>query len=601
MKIFIQYQNNKSIFETEKYQSIYSIISKYLNENNNIHNKEPSNYFLDYNGQYLNKDTCLEKYDNIYKNISSDEIIHLNLFDKKKGGADFFSFIVKNPFTVFIVFVIAILPIFILPTGFLPLISGLIKNIVEKSIDSICKYLACVLGKKTLYKRIKLLLVFLQYIVFFLMIYIVISFPIILLCITLKGYNITDNPLNMCSPLKMGNMIGLIVTILYIGIYLLYRGGNYIFEGLAYLCSFSYYLNMIFNPFFKSILRVFNRIKYIPIYIIPFVGQGILAYHTSMELSLIAIEIILGSFASLTCTQTNTKMKDGQKFISSVLKKVKDVKDKYSSIPECECVRKQREKEAYEEVEQQNIENEKKIPEFKSTEYLCFEDKIKCCAAERYVNIADTLSTLLNNPMLSGGIKTIGLFPAFILFTNALYESALIRIGDTDDVLTKTIEQKKFYLRKIMKDKIDILQDDTKTMIKEYLNDQEIGKNSNDMIYEIKKLLQRNAPPDDEGIKVLRDRINGMEELMISYAKESGTTYTPGKSLFKNIFKFLFMDLFCNVASTSKSGKEIIVAMGSVNNMVDMLKSSSASGIITAIIYFFTIIGIIICGLFNFF
>lgn len=628
MKIFIQYENNKTLYNTNKYQSIYSITDNFLNLNNNIINKDPNNYFLDYNGQVLNKDCCIEKYisyDNQYYNEHYNEhynedynehyndnnrndYIVLNLFEKKRGGSAFFSFAMKNPFLVFIVFIIALLPIFLLPTGIIPLISGLIKNIVAKSLDAIGKYLSCVLGKKTLYKRIRMLLIFLEYAVGFSMIFIIISFPMVLLCITLKGHTLNDSPSTMCGPIKVGNMIGMMLMICYVGLYLLFRCGNYIFEGLIYIFKMSYYLNMLFVPTFKSILAVFNRVKYLPIYAIPFLGTALLTFHTSSELSLTAAEMILSSLTTMGCSPIDTKsmktgvkgaskvMKDGKKFIGSVMKKVKDFKGKMAGPSECECARRHREEEA------KNEENdEKNLPDFKELDNLCYQDKIQCCAPERYVGIADTLNLIITNPLMSGGIKAIGLFPAFVLFTTALYEAALLRMGDDDDIVTKTIEQKKYYLRKILKDKTDLLEDDTKKMIKDYLNDQEINENSNVLIYEIKKMINRNAPSENEGIKIIKERIQDIEDSMVDYAREEGTVYTPGKSLFKNIFKILFMDIFCNIASTAKNGKDVIKAMGTMSTIVDSLKSSSSSGVITAFVYLFTLIGVIICGIFNVF
>jgi hypothetical protein len=629
MKIFIQYENNKSIYQTEKYQSVYSIISNSLLLNNTITNKNPDDYFLDYNGQYLNKNNCIEKYINYENNCENNcenpeleyeenKSIVLNLFEKKRGGSSFFSFAAKNPMTVFIVLIISILPVFLLPTGIVPLISSLIKNIVEKSLDAIGKYLACVLGKKTLYKRIRLILIFIQYIISVSMVFIMISFPIVLLCITLKGHTLGDNPQNMCSPIKVGNMVGMCLVICYVGLYILYRCGNYIFESLIYICKFSYYLNMLFVPTFKSILGVFNRTKYLPLYMIPFLGQFLLAFHTSSELSLIAAEMIFGSLTMMGCSAVDTKslsegakgfkkgakyaagkMKDGKKFMSSVMKQVKDFKGKMAGPSECECARRHREEEAAKEEASKN--NENNIPDFKVTDNLCYQDKIQCCSPERYVDIADMLNTLITSPFLSEGIKYIGLFPAFVLFTTALYEAALLRMGDDDDILTKTVEQKKYYLRKILKDKVELLESDTKKMIKDYLDDEEIDQNSNVLIYEIKKMINRNAPSDIEGIQLLKDRIAGIEEAMVDFARESGTVYTPGKSLFKNIFKILFMDIFCNVASTAKNGKDVIKAMGTMSTIVDMLKSGSSSGVVTAFIYLFTVIAVIICGIFNVF
>ena len=615
MKIFIQYENNKTLYETNKYESIYSITYNFLNLNNDIINKDPNNYFLDYNGQLLNKDNCIEKYINIENyteidNNNNNNYIVLNLFEKTRGGGNFFSFAMKNPLLVFVVFMVALLPIFLLPTGIIPLISGLIKNIIQKSLDAIGKYLSCVLGKKTLYKRIKMILIFIEYAIGLSMVYIMISFPIVLLCITLKGHSLGDSPSSMCGPIKVGNMVGMLLMLCYVGLYLLFRCGNYIFEGLIYIFKMSYYLNMLFVPTFKSILAVFNRVKYVPIYAIPFLGTALLTFHTTSELSLTAAEMIFGSLTAMGCSPIDTKsmkdgvkgaskvMKDGKKFIGSVMKKIKDFKGKMAGPSECECARRHREEEA---AKEETNNNEKNLPDFKELDTLCYQDRIQCCAPERYVGIADTLNLIITNPLMSGGIKAIGLFPAFVLFTTALYEAALLRMGDDDDILTKTVEEKKYYLRKILKDKTELLEDNTKKMIKDYLNDQEIDENSNVLIYNIKKMINKNAPPENEGIQILKERIQGIEDAMVEYAREEGTVYTPGKSLFKNVFKILFMDIFCNVASTAKNAKDVIKAMGTMSTIVDSLKSASSSGVVTAFVYLFTLIGVIICGIFNVF
>jgi len=62
MKIFIKYENNKKVLlNISNFQSINSIIYQYL-EKIDRSNDLLDDYFLDYNGIYLNKDYSLEKY-----------------------------------------------------------------------------------------------------------------------------------------------------------------------------------------------------------------------------------------------------------------------------------------------------------------------------------------------------------------------------------------------------------------------------------------------------------------------------------------------------------------------------------------------------------
>jgi hypothetical protein len=65
MIIYIKYNNEKKKIKTVNYQSIHSIISQYIEENNLDDNI--NNYYLDYNGFYLNNDLSLEKYDIVNK------------------------------------------------------------------------------------------------------------------------------------------------------------------------------------------------------------------------------------------------------------------------------------------------------------------------------------------------------------------------------------------------------------------------------------------------------------------------------------------------------------------------------------------------------
>ena len=181
MKIYINYESSKKHIYTNNYQSVKSIIYQYLCEN-----------------------TISDDVDN------------------------FFTYLMKNPIQVIICLLISLLPIIILPLGFISTTSCLIKVIIEKSITSIGKYLVCTLGKITLFSRIKLLIVIVKYISFLLMIFVIITLPLLILCITMKGYSIIDNPNNMCGAISVGNTTGFVLTIIFVFIYLFHRSGNYI-------------------------------------------------------------------------------------------------------------------------------------------------------------------------------------------------------------------------------------------------------------------------------------------------------------------------------------------------------------------------------------
>jgi hypothetical protein len=131
MKLYINYDNNKKYIHTSNFQSIKSIIYQYLSENK-IDN-EVDDFYMDYNGLYLDSNLSIEKY-----NILDNYILNLN--KKTKGGNSFMTYVSKNPLRVIICLLIAFLPIIILPMGFISATASLLKVIIQKSISSIEKY-----------------------------------------------------------------------------------------------------------------------------------------------------------------------------------------------------------------------------------------------------------------------------------------------------------------------------------------------------------------------------------------------------------------------------------------------------------------------------
>ena len=580
MKIFINYECNKKIINTKNYQSITSIINQYIIENNI--NEDIDDYYLDYNGMYLNRNFSLEKYE-----INEESI--LNLHTKKRGGSNFFSFAMKNPFLVFIVFIIAFLPVLILPLGFIPATATLIKIIIEKSVDAIGKYLVCTLGKITLFKRLRFLLTVNKYLTYAIMIFVIITFPLILLCVTLKGNSITDNPRNMCGAISAGNTAGIILTCMYMGIYLLIRAGNLIIKPLIYIFKQNYISNMLFNPLLKYLLKFYDSMKYLPVVLLPFIGQGTQAYFTFLGLSLTGLKIMLNTISDIGCKSTFSKEAFIKKLMTNINKEKKNQDEKNKDILDNKSKDNQEEINNYGDVFTHTMEIKR--------ENVCRDsDGIKCCDPQNYINIADTLTMVIENGISSKILKMTGIFPSFILFTEALYESALSRLDANNDLQTKEFNEKKLYLRKILQDKINKISEGTKELIKKFL------ENGNEnLIHDIKRGLEKNFPSTDPLINQVKGKLAFLEDNMIRFSVEDGSKYVPGKSLFKTIFKIIFVDVFCNVAQTTKTSLDVIHEMGEMEELVDMLKGGTSAGIYTGMVYLLTVIILIILGIFNMF
>lgn len=502
MNININFNEENILFLTKKYQSIHSIINDFL-ENNNI-NEEINNLFLTYNGKYLNIDYSLEKYD-----IQNNSTLTLN--KKIKGGNSFFQFVSNNPMLVILSLIIALIPLFILPTGFIPSTASLIKVIIEKSFGKIGKYLVCVLGKNTLYSRIMLFIGFIKYIMFFLMIFVIITFPLIILCCTLKGHSILDNPSSMCSPINQANTAGLILTVLYIFIYFFYRSGNYILNFFISLFDNIYFLGTTINPLLKSSLNIYNKFKYIPLFFIPFAGQALLGYFEFLEIIPDGFMMILSTIIQLGCKSDISV----NSFKNILLKKIKK-NDIGSDLNKKDIT----------------------LPNLDHGNNLCINDKIQCCNKKNYILIGDTLTGFITDAGISMKLKSYHMYSSFILFTESFYEEAI--------------------------------------------ND-----------------LNKDIESDSSMIDTLKTKIIHLEDLMKQYSIVNKINYIPGNTITKVILKKILINTFCNVSQTAKTTDNVIQEMGYLQNIVDMLKAGSASGIIISFAYFITVIILIIFGILN--
>ena len=578
MRIFINFNNIKKEVNINNYVSINSIISQYLIDNKLINVID--NYFLDYNGLYLNNNYSLEKY-----NIEENAVLNLN--DKVKGGSSFFSYMASNPAQVFIALIIALLPMAILPLGFIPLTSTLIKVIIESSLDGLGKYLVCTLGKPTLYKRMKIFLVIMKYTIFILMIFVIITFPLLTLCVTLKGHSIGDDPKSMCGGINAGNTAGLVLTMVFILIYVGLRIGNYVLGFFIKLFGKVNILDWLFNPTLIFILNTFNQFKYLPISAMTLGLVG--SYHIFIMTVMPSLQVFLGAVADVGCKS----IKDFS-FVKSVESQINNMK---KNLPENikkmnENIRDSSNNKLPEIAKLQNSSEDYNI--FKTENPMCKEERSSCCSPENFIEIADNVYKILNNKVSQGKLMELGVFPAFVLFNEALYEGAISNIGDSFNFTNKNFEEKKMFLRKTLMNEVNKLSSDTKDLITKFLD-----LNDEELIPIIEKKLHNNIPKEVNYSKIteLKNKINDLEELMME--KKDG--YEKGKSLFKTIFKHLFLNIFCNVVSTANSSLDIIGKVGEISEMIDMLKAGSATGTLIAFCYFITFIVLILCGIFNVF
>jgi hypothetical protein len=211
--------------------------------------------------------------------------------------------------------------------------------------------------------------------------------------------------------------------------------------------------------------------------------------------------------------------------------------------------------------------------------------------------IGDVYFTLLNNTIITSTLKSYYVYPAFVLIIQAFYEFVLESSNNYENFSSDNYEKKRIYLRKLLAEKIDKIPEDLKDLINNYLEN-----NNNSLVPKIQEKLDILFPSGNiELKKEVHQKLKLLEETMISFSKENKSAYIPGGSLFKKIFKVLFLDSLCNVFETSKSSQDVISQMGEMKEIVDMLEAGTCSGLITSFCYLITVIVLIICGIFNIF
>ena len=559
MNINIQFNNNNYIIKSKKYQSIYSLINQIKEENNLDY--DINDLFLDYNGIYLNNNLSLEKYD-----IQNNYQLNLNL--KLKGGDSFSTFFKKNPYLVIFVFLFSLLPLFILPTGFLSSLSTLIENIIKKSSDSIGKYLVCYLGKKTLYNRLQWLIVFIKYVIFFLMVFVIITLPLILLCVTIKGHNIMDSPSSMCKPIHIANYTGTILTVLFICIYGYFRVGNIVILFIIDMFKKVYILDTIFNPILSFMLKMYNSFKYIPIYIIPYIGSGIASYFTILDAGTMVFQTVLNTVVQLGCKITINK----KAFISLLGKTLNST------------------------LKGNKKENENKQNTFLASDdldMLCVPESTKCCNPSNFVFIADSIKQFVHIPLITSGLKSAHVYSTLILIIEALYEYALSNLG-IDGGIPDDIDERVSFFKDILVDKSNKLDKNTISLIKEYLTTY-----NPEIINDIKNKVGIDLKNNIEQAENINDNLNELIKLMKEYSYETGSIYLGKYSLCKIILKYVFLNSLCNVFQTTKTSFDIINHMKGINNVCDMIKAGSATGVFMTFIYLIALIALIVLGIFN--
>ena len=391
MKINVINNNKKYIINVNKYISINSILFQFY--------ENTDDYYIDYNGIYLDKNYSLDKY-----NISDDSTIMIH--QKLKGGkTNFFKFVKNNLILSIFILLIVLLPCILLPVGYIPSYSTMLKVIFDRSIESVSKFLVCKYGKITLVKRISFVFSIFKFLIFILIIYITITLPITILFLFLKGHTISDNPKSLCDPIKYGNMTGSFLTFIYFLIYAFYRGFNKILNFFIGISNSYYTSQSILSPLLITLKQFYNRVKYTKGIILPDLSVPFLLLDNFAEM----FEASLGSIVSIGC-----------KFDTSTLKKMTSSLN--NSLIENDIEKKKAEKNKESGKDKNNDEDELYNIDFP----MCnTKTSIKCCSDDNFMNMGDFMFKYVSDPATFTLLEKYKQTISAVLLVSALYKKVL--------------------------------------------------------------------------------------------------------------------------------------------------------------------------------
>jgi len=587
--IWIEYNFKKYKIPYKKNHSLHYLFNQFIEESEIFINIE--NYQIVYQNKILLFNKSLEYYE-----IDEKEPLLCIYPNQKGGGFEVLTFFFKNPVLAIISLLISLLPLIILPFGIIPLMSSLLGVILKKGSRTLFQYLVCDLGKFTIVKRFQLIITIIQYILFFIMVYVTITFPIIILCLTMKGGQLSDNPSKICSPMKTGSTVGMILSIIYFVIYFIHRIGALILVPLIQICKKTYYTNFLFVPLLKSILSIYNSSKFIPSYIM-YSLIGLPAYFTFLDVSVYAYQIFLMTMEKIGCdfNLSEFKMKFSSMMTLNVCKKQKEIMEK--------CKKEENmERELMEQFNKMNEdikENEKirfNTLERKPDEICIGMNENKCCHPSNLKIIADGFMYFFENSFTSRGIKSFGFYPFYAIMTQGFYESALEYYTELNDIFEgKDIQKQKKYLNIKYIEKGKKWTDEIEKLYSRF----KLNPSSDLFEYIMKKLGIVN---NKDEIDIIKEKINKVDDIMVEFAIKDKSAYEKGGNrLFKTIFKIITVDSFCNFSQTSKNIGSIIYELEDVKGVTDLLKIGTICGLNLTILYFIAFIALVIGGLFNYY
>ncbi len=141
-------------------------------------------------------------------------------------------------------------------------------------------------------------------------------------------------------------------------------------------------------------------------------------------------------------------------------------------------------------------------------------------------------------------------------------------------------------------------------LIYQYINSHEKSLKDNEMyssaIMIAISFLERSLNVDSPKLDKAKELLIYLENRLQNFSKETNVTYVPSShGVYNAYIKTFFFYSICNVFTLAKNTSSTIQEMGSMYEVIDMLKSGSATGNWLAFFYGICFVALLICGLFD--
>ncbi len=496
MHLSIQLDQHQTTLQVHPYQSFHSIFCHYQSLESSIRNYDISDFDFIYQKQHIpaNSSLCCDALE-----IPDYGIIELH--PKMRGGgiSDFLKFFKKHWGYVILALLIAVIPLFTLPSGLIPISAALLKVVLDETFETLGLYLATNFGKYSLYNRFKFIISFLKYVIFILIVYVSVTFPLLILTCIFKGKDLLDNPKGLCSPSNAAFITGIVLTSLYMLIYTYFRGFGNLLDWIKSFFKQDQTSQMTLAPATEALHRSYDKAKYVAVSRNPMLNIYYMFLDNMADVSMVT----LNSIIDLGCkSKFNTSA-----FIKKFENQMNKIQDQNEDLAE---------------------EGKRGIVEVK----IPSDRKVDCCNPENYEQIGTLLYASINKSSFENYLKKAELYTPMILLAITFLEKAYESPNSNKELISNLLSHLEYRLK--------------------------------------------------------------------TFSDSNHQAYIPSSEGFYNQFlKAFFFSSMCNLFTLAQNTNVSIQEMGGIYDVIDMLKSGSATGYYIAWCYGICLIALTICGLFD--